>query len=80
MRLSLSVRVAESFDNKEKSEMTLDELISLAKSVGYQAMCMRASQLGIHTAGERVKEAAEEIGRGRAGRVDGYGRLRGAPQ
>ena len=67
MRLSLSVRVAESFDNKEKSEMTLDELISLAKSVGYQAMCMRASQLGIHTAGERVKEAAEEIGRGGLG-------------
>ena len=29
MKLSLSVRVAESFHDKEKSEMTLDELISL---------------------------------------------------
>ena len=63
MKLSLSVRVAESFHNKEKSEMTLDKLISLAKSVGYQAMCMRASQLGVHTPGKRVKEAAEKIGR-----------------
>ncbi len=64
MNLSLSVRVAESFHNKEKSEMTLDELISLARSAGYQAMCMRASQLGVHTPGERVKEAVEEISRG----------------
>ena len=63
VKLSLSVRVAESFHNKEKSEMTLDELIALAKSAGYQAMCMRASQLGVHTPGERVKEAAEKIGR-----------------
>ena len=63
MKLSLSVRVAESFHDKEKSEMTLDELISLAKSVGYQAMCMRASQLGVHTPGERVQEAAEKIAR-----------------
>ncbi len=63
MKLSLSVRVAESFHNKEKSEMTLDELISLAKSVGYQAMCMRASQVGVHTPQERGREAAEKIRR-----------------
>ncbi len=61
MKLSLSVRVAESFHDKEKSEMTLDELISLAKSVGYEAMCMRASQVGVHTPQERAKEAAEKI-------------------
>ena len=63
MKLSLSVRVAESFHNKEKSEMTLDELISLAKSVGYRAICMRASQLGVHTQAERIKAAARKIGR-----------------
>ena len=62
MKLSLSVRVAESFHNKEKSEMTLDELIALAKSTDYQAMCMRASQVGVHTPKERIKEAAEKIG------------------
>ena len=47
MKLSLSVRVAEAFDNKEKSSMTIEELINLANGVGYAALCMRASQVGI---------------------------------
>jgi sugar phosphate isomerase/epimerase len=61
MRLSLSVRVAESFENKEKSSMTIDQLIALAKSNGYSALCMRASQAGVHTDPRVVQEMARQI-------------------
>jgi sugar phosphate isomerase/epimerase len=49
MKLSLSVRVAESFRDKRQATMSLDELADLAVSEGYHALCMRASQLGTHT-------------------------------
>ena len=49
MRLSLSVRVAEAPGSKEKTLMSFDELARLAKRIGYHALCMRASQAGIHT-------------------------------
>jgi sugar phosphate isomerase/epimerase len=49
MKLSLSVRVAESFQNKEKANLTIDQLIALAKQYGYPAVCMRASQCGVQS-------------------------------
>ena len=61
MKLSLSVRVAESFSDKRNSEMTMDELIAMATKFGYQALCMRASQLGTHSPAEQVAEAREKI-------------------
>jgi sugar phosphate isomerase/epimerase len=61
MQLSLSVRVAESFENKEKSSMTIEQLIALAKSNGYSALCMRASQAGVHTPKPVVEEIAGKI-------------------
>jgi sugar phosphate isomerase/epimerase len=61
MRLSLSVRVAEKFDNKEESSLTIDQLIELARTNGYAALCMRASQAGIHTAAETVREMSGKI-------------------
>jgi sugar phosphate isomerase/epimerase len=61
MRLSLSARVAESFENKEKSSLTIDQLIALAKSYGYAALCMRASQAGTHTVPALVKDIAGKI-------------------
>jgi sugar phosphate isomerase/epimerase len=61
IKLSLSVRVAESFSDKRNSTLTIDELISLASSVGYEALCMRASQVGTHTAPERIAEVHEKI-------------------
>lgn len=61
MKMSLSVRVAEAFDNKEKSTKTIDELIAFAKSNGYEALCMRASQAGIQTPAERTAEIASKI-------------------
>ena len=61
MKLSLSVRVAESFSDKRNTTMTIDELIALATGIGYEALCMRASQVGTHTAAETVAEVREKI-------------------
>ncbi len=61
MKLSMSVRVAEKFDNKRESSLTIDQLIKLAQENGYQALCMRASQAGTHTDREVVKEIVESI-------------------
>jgi len=61
MKLSLSVRVAEAFDNKERSSMTIEELIRLAKDNGYQALCMRASQAGIQSPPELIAESSRKI-------------------
>lgn len=61
MKLSLSVRVAEAFGSKEKSSMTIDQLIELAKCHGYEALCMRGSQAGIHSPVEKVREMSAKI-------------------
>ena len=59
MQLSLSVRIAEEFLSKEKASMPLDELAALAKRCGYGALCMRASQVGVHSSPEAVESAVE---------------------
>lgn len=61
MKLSLSVRVAEAFDNKEKTSMTIEELINLATGVGYEALCMRASQVGIQSPAVEIKSISQKI-------------------
>ena len=61
MRLSLSVRVAESFSDKTKTTLTLDQLLEIAKRTPYQALCMRASQGGIHTPQDQIREMARTI-------------------
>ena len=49
MKLSLSVRVAESFSNKRVSAIPLEELTRIAADAGYDALCMRASVVGVHS-------------------------------
>src|SRR6185503_2486384 len=61
MTLSLSVRVAESFHSKEKASMGLEELSALAARSGYSALCMRASQVGVHSAKPAAENAAAII-------------------
>lgn len=61
MKLSLSVRFAESFHSKEEASMTLRELADLALAAGYDALCMRASQVGVQSAVEAVNAAAEVL-------------------
>ncbi len=62
MKLSLSARVAESFSSKEKADLNLTQLVELALEYGYEALCMRASQIGIQTPPPRVQEAQKLIG------------------
>lgn len=61
IKLSLSVRVAESFSDKRNAAMTLEELISMATRIGYEAICMRASQVGTHTPTDRIAEVRQQI-------------------
>jgi len=63
VKLSLSVRVAESFNDKTKADMTLEQLAELAVTCGYHAVCMRASQLGTHSSAEEVQRASEMLAR-----------------
>ena len=61
MKLSLSVRVAEKFDNKREASLTIEQLTQLARDNGYQALCMRASQAGTHTDPEVVNQISKKI-------------------
>ncbi len=58
MRLSLSVRVAESFRDKRVATMELEELAALASECGYHAVCLRASQVGVDSSKERIRACA----------------------
>ncbi len=58
MKLSLSVRIAEGFLSKEDAILTLQQVAELASSAGYEAICMRASQLGVHSSPEAIAEGA----------------------
>ncbi len=63
MKLSLSVRVAEKFHAKREANMTLKQLAILATEHGYDALCMRASQVGVHSPPETVAVARALLGR-----------------
>jgi sugar phosphate isomerase/epimerase len=56
MQLSLSVRVGENFRHKRVVEIALADLARLAQEAGFQALCMRASVVGVHSPPERVQE------------------------
>ena len=58
MRLSLSVRIAEGFLSKEVATATLGEVAGIAKSADFDAICMRASQVGVHSSADQVTDAA----------------------
>lgn len=61
MKLSLSVRVAEKFNAKREASIPLEEFADLAAAEDYHAVCMRASQVGIHTPIETVKEKRRQL-------------------
>ncbi len=61
MKLSLSVRVAESLSAKREPAMSLESLAKLAVDNGYPAVCMRASQLGIQTPLDEVREKTAKL-------------------
>lgn len=61
MQLALSVRVAESFANKRVADIALPELAQIAKAAGYVALCMRASQVGVHSTPEQIAQARQTM-------------------
>lgn len=65
MKLSLSIRVAESFSNKRHLDIPAPDLAKIAKEAGYHAVCMRASGVGLHSPKEQVssvRNLLDELG------------------
>ncbi len=61
MKLSLSVRVAEAFSNKRVMDIALPELARMAKQAGFEALCMRASAVGIHSDPEQAAQVRQQV-------------------
>lgn len=56
MRLSLSVRIAESHDRKDIAAIPIEELAPLARQVGFEGLSMRASVVSVDSPPGRVAE------------------------
>jgi len=61
MKLSVSCRIAEGFLSKEEASLSLPELCDLAVAAGFEAICMRASQIGVQSSPDAVARAREVI-------------------
>jgi len=59
MKLSVSCRIAEGFLSKEEASMSFADLCHLAVAAGYEAICMRASQIGVHSSDAQIREARQ---------------------
>lgn len=58
-KLSISCRIAEGFLSKEEASMSFEALADLAVAAGYEAICMRASQIGVQSSPEAVRVARQ---------------------
>jgi sugar phosphate isomerase/epimerase len=58
-KFSLSVRIAEGFLSKEIPILDLVEVVRIARNNGYDALCMRASQVGVHSKPDVIIQAAD---------------------
>ena len=54
-----SVRVAETASKRDATH-TFEQLTELAAGLGYEAVCMRASQVGIHSPLEQITAARKQ--------------------
>lgn len=59
MQLSVSCRIAEGFLSKEEASMSFADLVDLAVAAGYDAICMRASQVGVQSPKTDVSNAKQ---------------------
>ena len=57
IQLSVSCRIAEGFLSKEEASMSFESLADLAVAAGYDAICMRASQIGVQSSQDAVRDA-----------------------
>ncbi len=56
MKLSITVRIAEAPGSNQKTTMGFEEVVGIAKTTGYDAVDMRASQGGVQTSKEKLRE------------------------
>ena len=56
MKLSITVRIAEAPGSNQKTTMGFEEVVGIAKKTGYEAVDMRASQGGVQTPKDRLRE------------------------
>ena len=63
MKLSLSVRIAESSSRKDIAEVPLEDLAPLARAAGFEALSMRASALPVDAAPARMQEVRNLLDR-----------------
>jgi sugar phosphate isomerase/epimerase len=63
MKLSITVRIAEAPGSNQKTTMGFEEVVKIAKTTGYQAVDMRASQGGIQTPKEKLHEMRKVLDR-----------------
>ena len=63
MKLSLSVRIAESSSRKDRSEMPLEELAPLARAAGFEGLSMRASAISVAAPPARVQQVRNLLDR-----------------
>lgn len=63
MKLSLSVRIAESPTRKDQTALPLEDLVALAHQAGYEGMCIRASVVSVDSPLKRVAEVRELLDR-----------------
>lgn len=61
MRLSLSLRIAETMAVKDRGLLPFEDLVQIAVQAGYSAICMRASQASIDTPRERLNEMRRRL-------------------
>src|ERR1044071_3850484 len=63
MKLSITVRIAEAPGSNQKTTMGFEEVVGIARKTGYQAIDMRASQGGIQTPKEKLREMRKVLDR-----------------
>jgi sugar phosphate isomerase/epimerase len=56
MKLSITVRIAEAPGSNQKTTMGFEEVVDIAKKTGYEAIDMRASQGGVQTPKEKLRD------------------------
>jgi sugar phosphate isomerase/epimerase len=56
MKLSITVRIAEAPGSNQKTTMGFEEVVGIAKRTGYEAIDMRASQGGVETPKEKLRD------------------------
>lgn len=61
MKLSLSVRIAESQTNKEQLAVPFPEILQLARDIGYTAICSRGSVVSVTSPPERLADVRRLI-------------------